>query len=258
LIYRKYGKYYDLIYSTKNYDDECESLINYFKKFSEDDARSILDVGCGTGEHSIRFAEKGYNVVGVDLSDVMINQAKRKVKGKGLPVEFFVQDMRSFSLKKKFDAVICLFGTFGYCTKDSEITATLRKIREHLKLKGLFVFDFWPIYTCISRKHWQSVHEVEKEGIYIIRIMDCTFELETNMVNFKIRCNVIMNKRLIESFQEEHKLRTFTPPEITHILKENNFKPLGFFKVNWQAKRPYSLDSIDLQTTNVACIAKKL
>jgi SAM-dependent methyltransferase len=256
LIYSKYGEYYDLIYSIKNYDGECESLISYFKKFSKDEIKSILDVGCGTGEHSIRFAEKGYNVVGVDLSDVMISQAKRKVKRRSLPVEFFVQDMRNFSLKKKFDAVICLFGTFGYCTKDNEITATLRKIRDHLKPQGLFIFDFWPVHAYISRKHWQSVREVKKEDIYIIRIMDCTFELETNMINLKIRCNVVRNARLIESFQEEHRLRTFTLPEIVHILKENDFKPLGFFKVNWQAERPYSLDSIDPQTTNVACVAK--
>lgn len=68
MIYSKYGEYYDLIiHSIKNYDDECESLISYFKKFSRDEIKSILDVGCGTGEHSICFAEKGYSVVGIDL-----------------------------------------------------------------------------------------------------------------------------------------------------------------------------------------------
>lgn len=258
MIYSKYGKYYDLIYGIKNYDGECESLISYFKKFSKDKIKSILDVGCGTGEHSIRFAERGYNVVGIDLSDVMIKQAKRKIKGRSLPVQFFTQDMRNFSLKKKFDAVLCLFGTFGYCTRDNEITEALRKIRDHLKPQGLFIFDFWPVHAYIGRKHWQSVREVKKGRIYIIRITDCTFELETNVVNLKIKCNVIRNKRLIESFQEEHRVRTFTPPEIVHALKENGFKPLGFFKVDWQAEKPYSLDNIDFQTTNIACVAKKL
>ena len=258
MIYSKYGEYYDLIYSMKNYDGECESLIGYFKKFSKDKIKSVLDVGCGTGGHSIRFAERGYNVVGIDLSDVMINQAKRKVKGRRLPIEFFVQDLRNFSLKKKFDAVLCLFGTFGYCTKDNEVAVALKKIRDHLKPQGLFIFDFWPVHAYISRRHWQSVREVKKGKIYIIRITDCTFELETNVVKLKIKCNVIRNKRLIESFQEEHRLRTFTLPEIVHILKENGFKPLGFFKVDWHAERPYSLNkNIDFQTANIACIAKK-
>jgi SAM-dependent methyltransferase len=256
MIYGKYGEYYDLIYSIKNYDGECESLISYFEKFSKDKIKCILDVGCGTGNHSIRFAEKGYKVVGIDSSDVMISQAKRKVKGRSLPVKFFVQDMRNLCLKKKFDAVICLFGTLGYCIRDNEITATFRKIRNHLDVQGLFIFDFWPVHAYASKKYWQSVREIEQEKFYIIRIMNCTFDLETNVVNLRIRCNVIRNKKLIESFQEEHRLRVFTIPEVTHILKENFFEPLGFFKIDWQAERPYSLDSIDLQTTNVACVAK--
>ena len=258
MIYGKYGKYYDLIYNVKNYDGECEGLNRYFEKFSKGKIKCILDVGCGTGKHSIHFAEKGYQVVGIDLSDVMINQAKRKVKGRSLPVKFFVKDMRNFSLKKKFDAVICLFGTLGYCIRDNEIIATLRKIRDHLKPRGLFIFDFWPVHSYASRKQWQSVREIEQGKFYIIRIMNVAFEVETNIVNLKVNCKVIRNKKLVESFQEEHVLRVFTIPEMTHILKECFFEPLGFFKIDWQAERPYSLDSIDLQTTNVACVAKKL
>jgi|Deesub1362A_J573_1020465.scaffolds.fasta_scaffold00326_37 SAM-dependent methyltransferase len=240
----------------KNYDGECKSLYRYFKKFSKGKIKCILDVGCGTGNHSIRFAERGYQVVGIDLSDVMIKQAKRKVRGRSLPVKFFVKDMRNFNLKKKFDAVICLFGTLGYCIRDNEIIATLRKIRDHLKPQGLFIFDFWPVHAYASRKHWQSVREIEQEKIYIIRVMNVAFEVKTNLVNLTINCKVIRNKKLIESFQEEHRLRIFTIPEITHILKENFFEPLGFFKIDWQAERPYTLDSIDFQTTNIACIAK--
>ncbi len=106
MIYSKYGEYYDVIYGMKNYDGECESLIGYFERFSEKKIKSILDVGCGTGNHSIRFAEKGYEVVGIDLSEVMINQAKDKARKKGLQVRFYVKDMRGFSLEKRFDAAL--------------------------------------------------------------------------------------------------------------------------------------------------------
>jgi len=256
LIYDKYGKYYDLIYSAKNYDGECESLISYFKKFSKDKIKSILDVGCGTGNHSIRFAESGYNVIGVDLSEVMINQAKRKVEGRNLPIKFFVQDMRKLSLKKKFDTVLCLFGTFGYCTRDEEILETLKRVGNHLEKDGLFIFDFFPLHAYVRRESHRSIHEVEKNKTYILRIIDTSLNLETNIVEFKIKCKVIKNGKLVDRFEEEHKIRIFTPPEIAHLLKETGFKPLGFFNVNWQAERPYSLESITLQTTNVACVAK--
>jgi len=103
VIYGKYGEYYDIVYCMKNYDAECRSLIKYFKKFSKRNIRRILDIGCGTGEHSIRFAKKGYNVTGIDLSKVMIKQAREKVRGKNLPAKFYVQDMRELSLGRRFD-----------------------------------------------------------------------------------------------------------------------------------------------------------
>jgi len=256
LIYNKYGEYYDLIYSTKNYDGECKGLINYFRKFAKGQIKSILDIGCGTGNHCIRFAEKGYDVIGIDLSEIMIKQAKRKAKEKDLPVKFFVQDMRKFNLEKKFDAILCLFGTFGYCIKDDEILATLKRVRKHLKRNGLFIFDFWPVHACVRRESWRSIREVEKNETYLIRIFDGSFNLETNVLTLEIRCKVIKNRKLIDSFQEEHRIRTFTPPEIAHLLNEIDFKPLGFFKIDWQAEIPYTLQKIDLQTANIACIAK--
>jgi SAM-dependent methyltransferase len=258
LIYGKYGEYYDLIYDGKNYDGECKNLIDYFRKFSEGRVRGILDMGCGTGNHAILFAKKGYSVVGIDSSQVMINQARRKVERKGLPVEFFVQDMRKLRLGKKFDAVLCLFGTFGYCINDVEILAILNRIRDHLKTGGLFIFDFFPVHAYIGRGSWRSVGETEKDGTYALRIMDGTFNLENQQVNLKIKCNIIKNKKLTDSFQEEHRLRTFTPPEVAHLLREVGFKRLGFFKVDWQARSPYSQEKVDLQTTNVSCVAKRV
>lgn len=257
LIYGKYGEYYDLIYSNKNYDGECKNLVGYFRKFSEGNVKSILDVGCGTGNHALLLAEKGYSVVGIDLSEVMINQAKRKAERRGLPVEFFVQDMRKFSLGKKFDAVLCLFGTFGYCSNDGKILAIFNGIKDHLKAGGLFIFDFFPVYAYCGRESWRSVSEIRRDDTYAMRIVDGAFNPANNQVNLKIKCNIIKNKHLDDSFQEEHRLRTFTLPEVAHHLREVGFRLLGFFKVDWRARAPYSLEKVDLQTANVACVAKK-
>jgi len=257
VIYSKYGEYYDLIYGDKNHDGECKNLVSYFRKFSECKIKSILDVGCGTGNHAILFAEKGYSVVGIDSSEVMINQAKRKVERKGLPVEFFVQDMRKLSLGRKFDAVLCLFGTLGYLINDVEILAVLNRVKNHLEAGGLFVFDFWPAYAYAGRESWRSVGEIEKDETYAVRIMYGTFNPENQQVNLTIKCNIIEGRRLTDSFQEEHRIRTFALPELAHLLNEEGFKPLGFFKIDWQARTTYSLEKVDLHTTNVACVAKK-
>jgi SAM-dependent methyltransferase len=253
-VYDKYGIYYDLIYSMKNYKAECETLENYFRKFSKRKVHSILDLGCGTGTHCIIFAKKGYEVSGVDLSEVMIAQAMKKAKKTGVSANFYVGDMRKLNLKRKFDVITCLFGTIDYCLSDDELKRTLKVVKKHLESKGLFIFDFWPIFVGV-RKHWQSVGEIKGGKLSLIRIMDNLFDPERNVIKIKIKCVVIKDNSLIDSFDEEHNLRVFSVPEITHFLNENGFKCLGFFKVNWRAEKPYTMEKIDLETTNVVCIA---
>jgi SAM-dependent methyltransferase len=69
---------------------------------------SILDVGCGTGRHSIELAKRGYVVTGLDLSAEMLAQAQQGAKGAGVKVNWIRSDAARFSLNRKYDAVICL------------------------------------------------------------------------------------------------------------------------------------------------------
>ena len=257
-IYEKYGKYYDIIYSKKNYEAECECIIEYFKRFSEIEIHRVLDVGCGTGGHSILLAKRGYMMVGVDSSTSMIRQARKKAESEQLPVEFYTQDKRRLELgDRRFDAAICLFGTIGYCITDNELSSTLSNVWRHLVSGGLFIFDFFPVQIHVKRSSWRSVFEAEKGKTRIIRIMEGEFELETNIINLRIKCYVIEGRKVREIFEEGHKLRAFTIPEMRHFLRENAFIPLGFFKVDWSSIRPYSLKSVDVDTANIACVAKK-
>lgn len=147
--------------------------------------------------------------------------------------------MRKIDLKRKFNVITCLFGSLDYCLSDDELKDTLKVVKKHLEDDGLFIFDFWPTFA-FTKKNWQSIREIEKE---------------TNIVKIGIKCVVIKDKNLLDSFAEEHNLRVFSMPEIKRFLNENNFKCLGFFKVDWRAKKPYTTEKIDLETRNVACVA---
>jgi len=101
-IYEKFGDYYDLIYQgTENYEKECDALEKNFAKLCQRKPKSILDVGCGTGSHSVILSKRGYNVTGIDISKTMIKKAKEKAKKEKVKTEFFVQDMQNIKLNKK-------------------------------------------------------------------------------------------------------------------------------------------------------------
>ena len=99
----------------------------------------VLDVACGFGRHSIEFARRGFEVVGVDLSPVMLTEARRRSK-RVADLCFVREDMRRLRFHQEFDAVINLFTSFGYFTHRGNL-ATLRRMARALRPGGQLVID---------------------------------------------------------------------------------------------------------------------
>ena len=106
----------------------------------------VLDLACGNGRHSVLFAKKGFNVLGIDLSPFLINQAKSKLKADYKKhknnLRFEIRDMRDIHHNNEFDLVVNLFTSFGYFEKNSENVRVVRSISKSLKKSGYFFFDF--------------------------------------------------------------------------------------------------------------------
>ena len=99
---KEYSDSYDLLYEEKDYDGECTLIEQIIRDYSKIPVHSILDLGCGTGNHSLRLAERGYDVTGVDRSNEVLDIAKEKANKKKLPYTFFQSDLREFDNHKKY------------------------------------------------------------------------------------------------------------------------------------------------------------
>lgn len=100
---KEYANQYDTFYQDKDYEAECNLIEETFYRYAEKQAvKSILDLGCGTGNHAIPFARRGYQVTGVDRSSEMIETAKAKIQSQTLPpqlqTQFLEGDVRSLKL----------------------------------------------------------------------------------------------------------------------------------------------------------------
>src|SRR5207244_5704745 len=99
---------------------------------------------CGTGNHALPLAQRGYEVLGVDRSEGML--ARFREKAAQLPdgtATCVPGDVRSVELGRTFDAVVMLFAVLGYQLGNADVLAALRTARRHLRPGGLFVTDFW-------------------------------------------------------------------------------------------------------------------
>ena len=140
---REYAAAYDAFYADKDYDAECDLLEGILGRSSRP-VRSVLDLGCGTGAHAVRLAQRGYEVVGVDVSDSMLEAARQRAERACSGTVSFVQgDIRGLRLARQFDAVICMFAVLGYQTTDEDVDRALDAVRMHLAPDGPFVFDVW-------------------------------------------------------------------------------------------------------------------
>ena len=127
---------------TKNTVREVDFLL---EELALQPGDSVLDVGCGTGRHSIELAKRGYAVTGLDLSSEMLAKAKEASKAAGVSVEWIRANAAQFSLTKQYDAAICLCeGAFGLLGKEDDPIdqplSILRNIAQSIKPQAKVIF----------------------------------------------------------------------------------------------------------------------
>ena len=220
------GKYYDIIYADKNYEKECDFLEKIFRKYSKSIPRKILDVGCGTGGHAISLAKRGYEITGIDVSEIMIDTAKEKIRKSGVDTDFYVMDLRELRLNKKFDACIAMFAVMDYLTKNKDITRALFNIRQHLKDRSLFVFDFWYGPAVLTILPSPRMKIVEKEGLRVIRFAEPNLDTFRHICEVNFYLIVLKENIVVYEGKEKHTVRFYFPEEIKYYLEEKGFQLL--------------------------------
>ncbi|ULL17905.1 class I SAM-dependent methyltransferase [Paenibacillus sp. H1-7] len=162
--YRKsFGDDYLLVYKHRDMQgayDEVKRMIEWLQLSPGAD---VLDLCCGMGRHSMALNDFGYNVTGIDLSEVLLSEA-RKLDGQHL-VCFLQGDMREVPLEGPYDAVVNLFTSFGYFEDDEQNVKVLKEIHRLLKVQGKFIIDFLNPEYVIS--HLVPFSTRDEDGITI-------------------------------------------------------------------------------------------
>ncbi|HEX2938313.1 MAG TPA: methyltransferase domain-containing protein, partial [Ruminiclostridium sp.] len=137
--YSIFAKYYDTLMSDVDYDARTEYLCEIFKKHNLS-GNSVLDLACGTGAVTYRLAEKGFDVIGIDLSEQMLSAAAAKSGCSDNPV-FICQDMRHLDLYGTVSAAVCVLDGINHLPSRKSVEAAFSKVSLFLEKGGLFVFD---------------------------------------------------------------------------------------------------------------------
>ncbi len=225
---RVYSEAYDLFYQDKDYEAECDVIEEMFQRHAGGRVGAILDLGCGTGNHAIPLAHRGYQVTGVDRSSEMLKHAKTKVQRqhtepKKAP-QFLKGDVRCLELAQSFDAVIMMFAVLGYQLTNPDLFSTLETVRQLLKPGGLFIFDVWYGPAVLAIRPGDKIKEIPTSDGKVIRMASGTLDVRRHLCQVDYRLLEISGDRVEKDSTERHNMRYFFPMELDMALSFNKLK----------------------------------
>ena len=220
-LFENYAQKYDkecFVQGTLGECDFIEQELNYNKNIR------IVDVGCGTGRHSIELTKRGYRITGIDLSESQLARAKVKAKQLHLEIDFQQHDARQLPFEGEFDAAIMLCeGAFPLMETDEMNFEILENVTRALKGNGKFIFTtlngLLPLYHSVEKSRESTSQKAN--ATYQSQSFDLMTFRDYNTHEFEDDAG---NKLTLDCNE-----RYYVPSEITWILKTLGYKKIDIF-----------------------------
>lgn len=231
--YTDFAMVYDTFMDETPYEQWCEFLMELFRKYGaqKDDTRqensavmdnlrqernTVLDLGCGTGTLTELLARRGYDMIGVDLSEEMLRIAVDKREKSGLDILYLCQDMRELELYGTVGAAVSVCDSVNYLLEEDDVVQTFRLVNNYLYPEGLFIFDFNTIYKYAEVIGDTTIAEDREECSFI---WENTYYEEKRINEYDLSIFVREEGDRYRKFQETHLQRGYSLKEMRGMVE---------------------------------------
>jgi ubiquinone/menaquinone biosynthesis C-methylase UbiE len=236
MMYQRMAYIYDRLMGEEVYDSWLKFIEAAWNQAGMKHPMTILDLGCGTGTLSVCLAKQGHRVIGLDRSEHMlaISQEKAQSQGVQASILWVHQNMAELELDVSVDVVLSLCDSLNYLLEEDQVRDTFRKVYEHLKPGGLFIFDVHTPHRLVYGLGDQTFTWNEEDLAYI-------WESELNRERLEVTHHLTffveesagmsvqggqMSKRYLR-FEETHTERAYAPEKLIEWLTEEGFKVIS-------------------------------
>ena len=213
--YTGFASVYDLFMDNIPYKDWCAYVTGLLKEHGISDGL-LLDLGCGTGKLTRLLAAEGYDMIGVDLSEEMLEIALEHEMEDPKQILYLQQDMREFELYGTVRAIVSICDSMNYLEDYEDLVQVLRLANNYLDPKGMFIFDL-NTEAKFQAMGSETIAEVRDEGSFI---WENEYDEEEKINSYDLTLFIREEDDLYRRYQETHFERAWSLDEIKKALTE--------------------------------------
>lgn len=218
--YQTFAEFFDRLTENVDYKVRSAYISNFFSQYGKGD-KTVLDLACGTGTISQYLAEKGYHVIGIDLSDEMLIQANNKK----ISNTFFVKgDITDFKLPERVNYCVCSLDSINHLDSIKAVEACFNCVYECLNTDGVFVFDVNTLY-----KH----KNILADNTFVFDEEDFFLSWDNEyMGDGAVRILLdffVFNGNSYDRYSEEFCEKAYSLDSIISLLEKTGFSVIGMY-----------------------------
>ena len=214
--YSGFAAVYDAFMDNVPYEEWAEYLTGLLADYGVTDGL-VLDLGCGTGSLTEILARRGFDMIGVDVSEEMLQIAMEKRDRSGLDILYLLQDMREFELYGTVAAVVSLCDSMNYLTSCEDLVTVLKLVNNYLDPRGVFIFDLNTVHKYRDEIGEETIAE-SRDGAGFI--WENYFDEDSRINEYDLTLFVREDGDLYRRYDETHFQRAYELSEIRRAAEE--------------------------------------
>lgn len=233
--YQDFAGVYDELMDNIPYELWCERLDTLIKQYGvskperdtegllESERNLVVDLGCGTGTLTELMYGKGYDMIGVDVSEAMLNIAMDKKEKSGDEILYLLQDMREMELYSTVGTVFSVCDSLNYILEEDELLTVFSLVNNYLFPGGIFIFDFNTDYKYREIIGNATIAENREDCSFI---WENFYDPEEEINEYDLTVFVREEDERFRRFTETHFQRGYTPEQMGRLVEASGMTVL--------------------------------
>ncbi|MDO4453989.1 MAG: class I SAM-dependent methyltransferase [Eubacteriales bacterium] len=224
--YTSFARVYDTFMDNVPYEEWSRYVTALLREYGIEDG-IILELGCGTGSMTERLADAGYDMIGIDQSEEMLEIAMEKKAESGHDILYLQQDMREFELYGTVRAIVSICDSMNYLMEEDDLLSVFKLVNNYLDPKGIFIFDLNTIYKYEELLGDATIAENREESSFI---WENTYYEEDRVNEYDLTLFIREEDGKYQKYEETHYQKAYDLDTVKRLIEKAGMEYIACYE----------------------------